>query len=187
MRAEFSAQRVGYDAKRFVFLDESGMRLGEVPRYGWAPRGQKASARAKHSPWKTVTMIGAIAMDGIRGFVNIEAATSSEVFRAFIEQHLVQTLRPGDCVVMDNLSAHKDRAAREAIERAGASIMFLPPYSPDLNPIEKLWSKIKEFVRRRATDTREMFDNAVGTAISIIENSDLVGWIRHCGYAITST
>jgi transposase len=85
---------------------------------------------------------------------------------------------------MDNLSSHKDKRAIEAIEQVGASVVFLPPYSPDLNPIEKLWSKLKESVRRQITDTREMFDNAVARAIDTITNSDLFGWISHCGYRI---
>lgn len=186
MRESFAAQQPSLNPQRLVFLDESGMRLGSPTRYGWSPRGEKALGKAVHGAWKTVTMLGAIGLDGFRGFANIEAATSSDVFRAFVIQQLVPNLRAGDCVVMDNLAAHRDALARQAIERAGASILFLPPYSPEWNPIEKLWSKLKEFVRRRATDTRELFDDAVAEAMEAIKRSDLRGWFAHCGYKIAS-
>jgi transposase len=160
------------------------MRLGSPTRYGWAPCGKKALGRAIHGAWKTVTMLGAIALDGFRGFANIECGTSSDVFRAFVEHQLVPQLKPGDCVVMDNLSAHRDKRAIDMIIAAGASTLFLPPYSPEFNPIEKLWSKLKEFVRRRATDTRDLFDDAVADAMDTISHADVVAWFRHCGYKI---
>ena len=162
------------------------MRLGSPTRYGWARSGKKAFGKAIHGAWKTVTMLGAIALDGFRGFANIECGTSSEVFRAFVCQQLVPQLRPGDCVVMDNLAAHRDKLSLDAIERAGATVLFLPPYSPEFNPIEKLWSKLKEFVRRKTTDSRDLFDDAVADAMNTITASDLVGWFRHCGYKIAS-
>jgi transposase len=162
------------------------MRLGSPTRYGWAPCGKKALGKAVHGAWKLVTMLGAIGLDGFRGFANIEAGTSSDVFRAFVLHELAPRLRPGDCVVMDNLSAHRDKAAGEAIERAGATILFLPPYSPEWNPIEKLWAKLKEFVRRKATDTRELFDAAVAEAMEAITTGDLHAWYMHCGYKIAS-
>lgn len=162
------------------------MRLGSPTRYGWARCGEKALGKAIHGAWKTVTMLGAIGLDGFRGFANIESGTSSDVFRAFVVHQLVPNLRAGDCVVMDNLSAHRDKSAREAIEKVGATILFLPPYSPEWNPIEKLWSKLKEFVRRKATDTRELFDDAVAEAMDAIKPDDLRAWYRHCGYKIAS-
>ena len=160
------------------------MRLGSPTRYGWAPCGQKALGKAIHGAWKTVTMLGAIALDGFRGFANIECGTSGDVFRAFVEHELVPHLKPGDIVVMDNLSAHKDKRALDAIKNVGASVLFLPPYSPEFNPIEKLWSKLKEFVRRRATDTRDLFDDAVADAMNAISNENVLAWFRHCGYKI---
>ena len=174
------------NAERLVFLDESGMRLGTPTRYGWSHCGQKALGKAVHGAWKMVTMLGAIGLDGFRGFANIESGTTSDVFFAFVTHELVPLLRPGDCVVMDNLSSHRDARARRAIENAGATILFLPPYSPEWNPIEKLWSKLKDFVRRRVTDTRELFDDAVADAMSAITPSDLRGWFAHCGYKIAS-
>ena len=132
-------------------------------------------------------MLGAIALDGFRGFMNIEAGTSSNVFRAFIQHELVPRLKPGDCVVMDNLSAHRDAASLQFIKDTGATVLFLPPYSPEFNPIEKLWSKLKEHVRRLPTDSRDLFDHAVASAMDSIASSDLIGWFRHCGYDISST
>ena len=174
------------ETKRLVFLDESGMRLDEIPRYGWGARGKKVFDKAKHMGWTHVTMLGAIAADGVRAVVNIETSTTSEVFRAFVIQQLVPTLKKGDCVVMDNLSYHKDKLAVEAITRAEATILYLPPYSPDRNPIEKFWAKLKEFVRRQITCTRDMFNEAVASAIAHTRTTDIVGWIGHCGYPITS-
>lgn len=131
-------------------------------------------------------MLGAIGLDGFRGFANIEAPTSGDVFRAFVEQQLVPNLNPGDCVVMDNLASHRDKRAMEAIAKAGAEVVFLPPYSPEFNPIEKVWAKLKDFVRRVANDTREAFDQAVANAMDTISKSDLIGWYTHCGYKIAS-
>jgi len=174
-------------AERLIFLDESGMRLGSPTRYGWARCGEKAFGKAVHGAWKTVTMLGAIGLDGFRGFANIECGTSSDVFYAFVKHELAPRLRRGDCVIMDNLSAHRDKRARQAIEAAGATILFLPPYSPEWNPIEKLWSKLKDFVRRRVTDTRDLFDDAVAEAMSAITTSDIRAWYAHCGYKIASS
>lgn len=131
-------------------------------------------------------MIGAIGLDGFRGFMTIDAATSADVFRAFVEQELVPNLSPGDCVVMDNLSAHKDKASCEAIRQAGASIAFLPPYSPEWNPIEKVWSKLKDFVRRSANATRELFDEAVAAAMDQVSPGNIAAWYQHCGYKISA-
>jgi transposase len=173
LREQFVASQGSLEAKRLIFLDESGMRLGSTTRYGWAPKGEKALGKATHGSWRTVTMLGAIGLDGFRGFMNIESGTNGDVFRAFVEQELVPNLRAGDCVVMDNLSAHKDATATAAIRAIGAEVLFLPPYSPEYNPIEKVWSKLKDFVRRCATDTRELFDNAVAKAMDTISAIDI--------------
>lgn len=186
LRAEFEQGQQSLDGSRLVFIDESGMRLEETSRYAYAPRGKKAYGKEPHSTRKWIAMIGAIALDGIRSFVNIEAATTSEVFRAFVTQHLVPSLHKGDCVIMDNLSAHKDRASIAAIESVGAKVLFLPPYSPDLNPIEKMWSKIKTIVRQLLTTTHELFNDAVAHAGRLVTLSDILGWIVHCGYSVKS-
>ena len=131
-------------------------------------------------------MIGALALDGFRGFVTIDAATNTEIFVAFVEQQLVPQLRRGDLVVMDNLGAHKGPKVRDAIRAAGADVLFLPPYSPDFNPIEKAWAKLKDIVRRAHTLTREAFDQAVAAAMDAINSDDIRGWTAHAGYALSS-
>ena len=137
--------------------------------------------------WTSMTMMGAIGLDGFRGFGTFDFATSGASFLAFMQKEVCPRLKPGDVVVMDNLAAHKVGGVREAVEAAGASVRYLPPYSPELNPIEKLWSKLKDFVRRCSTDTREAFDDAVSRGMDAISPDDLSGWYRHCGYPLTST
>lgn len=183
-RLEFIREQLKLNVSRLVFLDESGFRLGTPPSYGWAPLGDKAPGKATHGAWKTMTMIGAIAINGWRGFMTLQAATDREVFRAYVVQLLAPNLRRGDIVVMDNLAAHKDAAAIAAIRRAGADVLFLPPYSPDLNPIEKAWAKLKDILRRAATLTREAFDAAVTAAMDAISNDGIRAWAEHAGYAV---
>lgn len=184
-REEFVEKRQDLESNRLVFIDESGMRLGSTTRYTWGRRGKKVFGFEKCA-WKTVTMIGAIALDGFRGFMNVDSATNGDVFRTFVEHELVPNLRPGDYVVMDNLSVHKNKYACAAIRAAGASIIYLPPYSPEWNPIEKAWAKMKDYIRRQITNTREQFDEAVCQAGKRITFSDILGWFQHCGYSTTS-
>jgi transposase len=134
-----------------------------------------------------MTMLGAIGLDGLRGFLTIESATDTEVFLAFVTHQLCPNLRPGNLVVMDNLSAHKNAAVQELIEARGADVLFLPPYSPDLNPIEKLWGKLKDIVRRSATRSRDAFDCAVAHALGTITTANIRAWTHHAGYTVTST
>lgn len=130
-------------------------------------------------------MIGAISLDGFRGFMTINAGTSTDVFEAFVKQQLAPNLRPGDIVVMDNLSAHKNSVVVDAIERAGATVLFLPPYSPEFNPIERLWAKLKESIRRLPTTTRAAFDAAVATAMDNISIENIRAWTAHAGYTLS--
>lgn len=167
-----------------MFLDESGFRLGSPPNYGWAPIGEKSPGKATHGAWRTITMIGAIALNGWRGFLTVNAATDREVFKAYVDQLLVPNLRRGDIVVMDNLAVHKDTASIAAIRAVGADVLFLPPYSPDLNPIEKAWAKLKDLLRRAETLTREAFDMAVAAAMELITTADICAWAAHAGYAL---
>ena len=139
-----------------------------------------------HGAWNTITMIGALALDGFRGFITINAATNTDIFLAFVEQQLVPRLRRGDLVVMDNLAAHKSPAVRAAIRAAGAEVLFLPPYSPEFNPIEKAWAKLKELVRRAQTLTREAFDSAIAAAMDAVSSDDIRGWTAFSGYSLTS-
>jgi transposase len=186
-RATFIASQAGLDATKLIFLDESGFRLGSPPNYGWAPLGEKAPGKATCGDWCTMTMIGAVALDGWRGFITIDAATDGDVFLAYVTQELVPQLRPGDIVVMDNLNSHKGPDVIAAIHAADAQVLFLPPYSPDLNPIEKAWAKLKEILRRLPTLTRDAFDEAVAHAMDCISTADLRAWTLFCGYSLAST
>lgn len=185
-RAAFLEAQPKLDLKRLIFVDESGFRLGSPPRFGWAPRGEDSPGKSVEGNWKTVTMIGAIALDGFRGLMTIDAGTSSDVFVAYVEQVLAPNLRPGDIVVLDNLAAHKNPQALQAMRDAGATPLFLPPYSPDLNPIEKAWAKLKDFIRRLHTLTRAAFDAAIVAAMDAVTLDDIRGWIGHAGYDLTS-
>jgi transposase len=172
--------------KRLVFIDESGFRLGSPPHYGWAPVGEKSPGKSVQGAWETITMIGAIHVEGFRGFMTVDAPTSAEVFRSFAIHELVPNLRPGDLVVCDNLSVHKDSEVLALIRAAGADVLFLPPYSPEYNPIEKAWAKLKELLRRAETLTRDAFDAAVANALALISTSDIQSWIQYAGYSLDS-
>jgi transposase len=181
-RKAFLEAQQQLDTQRLIFVDESGYRLGSPPRFGWAPCGEDSPGKSVEGNWQTITMLGAVALDGFRGFMTINAGTSADVFLAYVEQVLAPNLRIGDLVVMDNLAAHKNPAVIAAIRAVGAELLYLPPYSPDLNPIEKAWAKLKDIVRRLPTLTREAFDLAIAVAIEAVTASDLRGWIEHAGY-----
>ena len=146
------------EPQRLVFLDESGATTNRTPLRGRALRGERVVDQAPHGHWQTTTILGAVGLRGVCAGLVVDAPTDAVVFETFIEQLLVPTLQPGDVVVMDNLAAHKSVAVREAIEAVGAEVLFLPPYSPDFNPIESMWSKVKQFLRRAAART---FDTLV--------------------------
>ncbi len=134
--------------------------------------------------WQTISMIGAIAMDGIRSMITINSGTTTDVFEAYVTQQLAPSLRPGDIVVMDNLNVHKNERCVQAIRDAGADVLYLPPYSPEFNPIEKTWAKMKDILRKLNTMTREAFDAAVVVAMDAISIADCRAWIAHAGYTV---
>lgn len=168
--------------ERLVFLDECGINLAMERRYGRSPRGQRAVGRAPVNYGPNVSVIGAVRLDGVVTALAIEGATDSEVFLAFTERVLAPELRPGDVVVMDNLSAHKTTGVRQAIEATGAHLVYQPPYSPDFNPIEQCWSKLKHFLRSTAARTKEALHQALAQGFNLISQQDLLGWFRFCGY-----
>jgi transposase len=181
-RESFKAQQPTLDIRRLVFVDEAAYRLGSSPRFGWSPRGKDAHGMHVQGKWQTVTMIGAIAMDGFRALMTINAGTSTDVFSAFVNQQLIPSMNSGEVVVMDNLSAHKNTAVIADFQRCGIGVLFTPPYSPEFNPIEKTWGKLKDILRRASTLTREAFDRAVATAMNGISNDDMLAWMLHAGY-----
>jgi transposase len=174
----------GADPGRLVFLDESGLDTRLTRSYARAPRGQRAIGRIPGGHWRRLTILGALAHDGMVAAMTVAAATSTAVFVAFIEQVLAPALqaRPGAVLVMDNLAPHKAAAARAALDRAGLARRYLPPYSPDLNPIEQAWSKLKEGLRQLSPRTLEALDNALPSALATITAIDARNWFQHCGY-----
>lgn len=172
------------DLKRFKFIDESGMNLALTRLYGRAPRGVRAVGSVPINYGSNITIIGALAASGLDALMTVEGATDGEVFRVYVSQVLCPGLRRGDIVVMDNLGAHKVSGIREAIEKRGAKLIYLPPYSPDLSPIERCWSKIKTALRAAGARTRRALERAVKQAISTISESDALSWFAHCGYRL---
>ena len=141
--------------ERLVFLDETGASTKTARLYGWGPRSERVAADVPHGHWKTTTFVGALRSTGMTAPMVVDGAMNGELFLAYLEQQLTPTLRKGDFVIMDNLSSHKKAGVREAIESAGARLMYLPPYSLDLNPIELAFSKLKTLLRKvRGTNRR---------------------------------
>jgi transposase len=151
---------------------------------GRAQRGRRLHAKAPCGRWQSTTMLSSIRLDGTTACMTIAGATDTEVFRNYVQRVLVPTLRRGDIVVMDNLGAHKSPATLALIEAVGAEAWFLPAYSPDLNPIEKMWSKIKGLLRSAEARTPEELDQAIGSALAKVTPNDARGWFASCGYSI---
>jgi transposase len=174
------------DPHRLVFLDESGTQTSMTRLRGRAPKGERVVAKVPGGHWKIVTLIGAIRTSGPFAAASIVGATDSDVFRTYIREVLTPQLQAGDVVVMDNLSPHKAPGVREAIESAGATLRYLPPYSPDFNPIEPMWSKVKGKLRSLAARTIDTLHDAIGLAMATITPNDCLSYFRHCGYAATT-
>ena len=151
---------------------------------GRAPRGERVVDQVPAAHWKTMTVIGAMDSAGCRAAMSIDAATTGDIFLAFVEQVLVPTLGPGDVVVMDNLWAHKRPKVVEAIRSVGAGVLYLPPYSPDYNPIEPMWSKVKTLLRELKARTIDTLHEAIGRALRTITGDDAEGYFDHCGYPV---
>ena len=166
-----------------VFLDEAGAKTNLTRLRGRAPRGERVHASAPAGHWQTTTLISSIRLDGSTAALAIEGATDAEVFRVYVQTVLCPTLRRGDLVIMDNLSPHKNDATRALIEQTGATVAFLPAYSPDLNPIEKMWSKVKQFLRSAEARTWEALLAAIAAALAAVTPQDAANWFAHCGYS----
>jgi transposase len=183
-RAAWRAELAGLDPRRLVFLDESGIDTRMTRAHARAPRGRRATGKVPRGRWERLTLIGALALDGVVAAMSVAAATGTAVFLAFVEGVLVPALedRPHAVVVMDNLGAHKAEAVRGALDRAGLAHRYLPPHSPDLNPIEPCWSKLKTRLRAEAARSREALEAALGPALAAITARDARGWFRLAGY-----
>ena len=170
------------DARSLVFVDEMGTNTSLSALYGWAKKGERAQCSVARNRGKNTTLLSSMSMEGMGPSLAVEGATNSEVFEAYVERVLAPTLRRGQVVVMDNLSAHKGERLRELIEGQGCELVFLPSYSPDFNPIEEAFSKIKGLMRKAEARSREALLHAMGTAISAITDQDVRGFFEHCGY-----
>jgi transposase len=172
------------DARRLAFVDEMGTNTSLSPSYAWAPRGERASCSVPRNRGKNTTLLSSMTLEGLGPSLAVEGATDREVFEAYVERLLAPTLRRGQVVVMDNLTAHKGERVRELIEERGCELLYLPPYSPDLNPIEEAFSKVKRILRKAESRTREALVEAIGAAISAVTAKDARGFFGHCGYGI---
>jgi transposase len=165
-----------------VFIDETGASTKMARRYGRAPRGQRCQASVPHGHWKTTTFVGALRLEGMTAPMVLDGAMHGAAFLAYVEQVLTPTLAPGDIVIMDNLGAHKPVAVRQAIEAAGAELCFLPPYSPDFNPIEMAFSKLKAFLKKTAARTIDDLWDAIAVGIDTFTPTECENYFAAAGY-----
>jgi transposase len=172
------------DSCRLVFLDESGLKTNMTRLYGRAQKGSRCVDSAPCGHWETVTILSSVRLDGTTEGVVFQGAVDRKMFDAYIKEILAPTLRPGDIVVMDNLNAHKSQDAYDAIRLRKAEVLFLPAYSPDLNPIEKMWSKVKQILRGIKPRTEEELIAATATALGAVNTHDAQGWFGSCGYSL---
>lgn len=160
------------DAKRLIFIDETWAKTNMIRLRGRAPRGERLIDKTPHGHWKTTTLIAALGVEGVRCSTVVDGAVNGDVFEAFVEQVLAAQLKSGDVVVMDNLSSHKRARTRQLIEATGATLLFLPPYSPDLNPIEMIFAKVKQLLRSLACRTRGALWQAMQSVLECVTTSD---------------
>jgi transposase len=172
-----------FDAKRLVFIDESGFNTSMTRLRARAPRGKRTYGKVPRNRGKNQTLIASITLEGGMGeAMCIKGGTDGAVFEAYVEKFLAPSLHEGQVVVLDGLGAHRSERVREIIEGRGCDLVFLPPYSPDLNPIEEAFSKIKNIVRKFGARMREALNEAIAEALSEIKLEDVIGWFSHCGY-----
>jgi transposase len=181
-RQQWRLETAQVDPARFVFIDESGAKTNMTRLRGRCKGGGRLNDVAPLGHWETTTMIAALRLDGPVAPMVIEGATDAAVFRAYVKHVLVPVLRPAQIVVLDNLSSHKGQDVREMIEAAGCELWSLPPYSPDLNPIEKMWSKVKEFLRSAKARCTEELDRAVAEGMTTVTSQDAKAWFGSCEY-----
>ena len=170
------------DAERLVFVDEMGANISLAPLYAWSRRGERAFASVPRNWGKNVTLLASMTIKGMGPCLAVERSTTSEVFEAYLERVLVASLRPGQVVVMDNLTAHKGSRVRELIEGRGCELLYLPPYSPDFNPIEEAFAKLKTLLRKAEARSREVLIEAMGWALEMLTARDARNFFEHRGY-----
>jgi len=179
--AWFEAQ-LDLDPERLVFIDETWASTKMARSHGRAPKGQRLRMSLPHGHWKTTTFVGALRLSGMVAPMVLDGPINRDAFEAYVQQFLVPELKPGDIVVMDNLGSHKSKLVREAIEAAGATLLFLPPYSPDFNPIEKAFSKLKALLRKASERTVEGLWAAIGRSLDAFTPQECANYFAAAGY-----
>jgi len=184
-RARWRRHQSRIDPRRLVFIDETWAKTNMTRTHGRARRGERLVARVPHGRWKTLTFLAALRCDAVTAPFVLDGPINGDWFRAYVEQVLVPTLSPGDVVVMDNLGSHKGRAVRQAIRAAGARLLFLPPYSPDLNPIEQVFAKLKTLLRKADERCVETVWRRIGTLLDHFSPTECGNYLVNSGYAST--
>ena len=177
----------GLDLNRLVFLDECGINTLMTRLYGRCPVGKRLVDSAPAAAWQTTTLLSAVRLDGVVAPMMLSGSINGDSFASYIEQSLVRELKPGDMVIMDNLPSHKSQRVSEAIEKAGCTLVYLPPYSPDYNPIENMWSKVKACLRKTGARTFNALIDAVKNALLAVTPEDCDGYFDRCGLFETAT
>ena len=175
--------RVGLDPAQLVFIDETWAKTNMTRTRGRAPLGERLVAAVPHGHWRTTTLVAALSDRGVRCSMTLDGPVNRAAFEAFVGGVLAPSLRPGDVVVMDNLSSHKGPRVRELVAAAGATVVYLPPYSPDLNPIELAFAKLKQLLRSAGHRTMDALWHDVQRMLDLITPTDAANFVRHCGYA----
>ena len=167
-----------------VFVDESGSNRALCPRYGYAPRGQRCHGQAPRNRGRNTSLLAALGPQGLLATMTVEGSTNTDGFLTYLDRVLCPALRPGQTVVLDNLSVHKSEAVREKIEAAGCRLWFLPAYSPDFNPIEHAFAKLKQSLRKAKARTQEALEAAIAAGLTTITSQDAHGWFKHCEFPL---
>jgi transposase len=181
-RARWKAHQGRIAPERLVFIDETWVKTNMAPLRGWGPRGQRLEARVPHGHWKTLTFVAALRVDRVDAPWVIDGPINGELFTLYAQTILAPTLSPGDVVILDNLGSHKGHAARRAVRAVGAHLLFLPPYSPDLNPIEQLFAKLKALLRKAAARTRDELWSTIGRLLATVPPDQCARYLHHCQY-----
>ncbi len=184
-RAQWIKYRNRIDPERLVFIDETWTKTNMAPLRGWAPRGHRLNAKVPNGRWKTMTFLAALRHDRIDAPWLLDGPIDGDSFQSYVDNALVPTLVPGDIVVMDNLGSHKGKAVRKSIRGAGAKLFFLPKYSPDLNPIEQAFSKLKHLLRKAAPRTPETVCEAIGQLLDAYTPKECANYFKNAGYDLT--
>ena len=184
-RKDWVEQQGEFDSSKCVFLDESGVNIDLTRRYGRAKGAARVHDKVPLNTPKNTTILSSVRLDGETVYTHFQGSLTGDRFLAYVKEQLVPHLREGDIVIMDNLRSHKVSGVREAIEEAKAFVLYLPPYSPDFNPIEMLWSKLKAFLRKEKARSLPDLDTAIPRAFDSISTSDIAGWFQTAGYSLS--